>query len=359
MKRTFIIAITAIISITLIVFIYNFLFNLFNIHTIDSEIRRAYIEALKDFNEFRDTNLHPELKIISSDFVVHKWGRITQTEDMFYKVMMILPKNYTFKKAKEHDLKSFSAFTWEGKIYIVKENFNRKSIKETILHELEHLYQKRFNITDDGTFDGERAKASVIEGDAKFTSKMILNYKIEKENTSTFEINEENAYFMLSYLPYVYGYNFIIEVYNRTKSTDIILENPPKSMEQVIHPKKYFSKEEFIVPKAHLKNEIRNDRLGEMFLFIFLATHVLDSASFHASKGWNGDTFVMNHTSWLWNISFDSEEDAIQFEFAVNIMLQKIGEKSDGVYIISDKYIPQSINVERKGSFVVIKSSLR
>ena len=311
------------------------------------EIEETYKQALKDFNEFRGTDFNPELEVVDTDFVLKHWGGYSESESLFYKAMMILPANYSFKKAKEHDLRSFVAFVWEGKIYVVKENFDKETFKRTVYHELEHLYQNRFNISSDGTFDGEKAKAAAIEGDARLIARILAKEPLEKERIM--EINEDNAYFVLSSLHYALGYNLALEVYNRTGDTVYLLQNPPKTTEQILHPEKYFKNESFL----NLDGE---DRLGELFLFVFLATHTLDSSARIAAEGWNGDAYTINESGWIWKIAFDSEKDAEEFEIAVNLMLTKVGEKEGDVYVVKEKYLPQTIKVERKNEIVILRS---
>ncbi|MBE8539021.1 hypothetical protein [Geoglobus acetivorans] len=317
---------------------------------IDADIRKNYDDALKTFNAFRNTDLNPELKIVDTEWVIEKWGNYDQKDEIFYKAMLLLPANYSFKKAKEHDLSSFVAFTWEGKIYVVKDNFNEETFRRTVYHELEHLYQERFNITSDGTFDGEKAKASTIEGDAKLISRVLARENYTKESLS--EVDEKNAYFLLGYAPYLFGYNLAIEVFNRTNDTVSLLERPPTTMEQVIHPEKYFAKEGF--ERVYLGDN--QNRLGELFVLFFLAAHTDDSIAWVAAEGWNGDAYTLNDTGWQWKISFDSEKDAVEFYYAVNNMLKILGNFEDGYYTIEGKYLPQKIKVELDGNYVTLTS---
>jgi len=315
-----------------------------------AEIKEKYENALKKFNEFRKVDLNPGLEVVDTEWVVKRWGSYEHKEELFYKAMLLLPANYSFEKAKEHDLSSFVAFTWEGKIYVVKDNYNPQTFERTIYHELEHLFQERFDIKSDGTFDGEKAKASAIEGDAKLISRMLAGDEYRKEKLS--ELNEDNAYYLLGYAPYLFGYNLAIEVLNRTNDTTLLLENPPKTMEQVIHPEKYFKVEDF--EQIHISE--KQNRLGELFILFFLGAHVYDSVAFIASEGWNGDAYLLNDTGWVWKISFDSEKDAQEFEFAVKGMLTKIGENEDGFFVVKDKYLPQKIKIEKHGRYVTLIS---
>lgn len=318
---------------------------------IDQDIKESYESALKEFNTFRNADLNPELEIVDQKWVIEKWGSYEQKDELFYKAMMLLPANYSFKKAKEHDLSSFVAFTWEGKIYVVKENFDEKTFKRTVYHELEHLYQEKFDIKSDGTFDAEKAKASAIEGDAKLISRILSNESFEKENLS--ELDEENAYALFGYAPYLFGFNLAIEVYNRTGDTIYMLENPPKTMEQVIHPEKYFAGESFEM----LRIDENQNRLGELFILFFLGAHIHDSIAWVSAEGWNGDAYVLNDSGWKWLISFDTEKDASEFYYAINNMLSKLGKKEDNKYIITEKYLPQEIEIEISGNHVKIESA--
>ncbi len=318
--------------------------------SIDRNIKKSYEDAVKTFNEFRGSDLNPELKIVDKNWVIKHWGSYEPKEEIFYKAMLLLPANYSFKKAKEHDLGSFAAFTWEGNIYVVRENFKEDTFKRTVYHELEHLFQNRYNISSDGTFDGEKAKASAIEGDAKLISRVIAGDGYKKETLS--ELDENNAYFLLGYAPYLFGYNLAIEVFNRTGDTIAMLKNPPETMEQVIHPEKYFSKEGY--EKVYLgKNQ---NRLGELFLLFFLGAHVSDRIAWIAAEGWNGDAYILNDTGWMWKISFDSKKDAVEFYYAVSNMMSELGIKENGEFVIKEKYLPQKIKIKLDGNYVTLTS---
>ncbi len=319
-------------------------------YSIDQSIKKSYEEAVERFNHFRNSDLNPELRIVDKDWVIQQWGSFEQKEEVFYKAMMLLPANYSFKKAKEHDLGSFVAFTWEGKIYVVRENFDEKTFKRTVYHELEHLFQERYAISSDGTFDGDKAKASAIEGDAKLISRVIAGESYGKENLS--ELDEDNAYFLLGYAPYLFGYNLAIEVFNRTGDTITMIEIPPESMEQVMHPDRYFENEGF--EEINLGDE--QNRLGELFILFFLGAHVTDSIAWIAAEGWNGDAYILNDTGWIWKISFDSQKDAVEFYYAASNMMEKLGEKDGDGYLIKEKYLPQRIKIELDGRYVTITS---
>jgi len=339
--------------IFLVVFLSAFLLSCTSVYekgSLESKIKEDFKDALQKFNRFRNTDLNPDVEVVDKNWVIEHWGSYESKEELFYKAMLLLPANYTFKKAKEHDLGSFVAFTWKEKIFVVRENYDPESFKETIFHELEHLYQERFKITSDGSFDGEKAKASAIEGDAKLISRILSNQTYKKEELS--ELNEENAYFLLSYAPYLFGFNLAIETFNRTGDTLLLLQNPPSTMEQVIHPEKYFAHEGF----ERIKIGENQDRLGELFMIFFLASHVDDYIATIASEGWNGDAYLLNDTGWMWKVSFDTERDAVEFQYACNNMLTKIGEKVNGYFIVRGKYLPQKIKIERDGRYVTLVS---
>ncbi len=319
-------------------------------YSVDRNIKKSYEEAVERFNEFRSSDLNPELEIVDREWVIQQWGSYEQKEEIFYKAMFLLPANYSFKKAKEHDLGSFVAFTWEGKIYVVRENFDEKTFKRTIYHELEHLFQEKYSISSDGTFDGEKAKASAIEGDAKLISRVIAGDEYGRESLS--ELEEDNAYFLLGYAPYLFGYNLAIEVFNRTGDTITMIENPPESMEQVMHPERYFENEGF---EEIFLGDGQN-RLGELFILFFLGAHVYDSIAWVAAEGWNGDAYILNETGWVWKISFDSQKDAVEFYYAVSNMMSRLGEKDGEGYVIREKYLPQKIKIEPDGNYVIITS---
>jgi len=64
----------------------------------------------------------------------------------------------------------FRVAKWQGRIYVVEENFDPTDefkAKSTFVHELTHILQESYSIpARPKTFDGDKAKTSLTEGDA-------------------------------------------------------------------------------------------------------------------------------------------------------------------------------------------------
>lgn len=335
------------------------------------KVEGLYSNVMRNFSKIRGYDVEVPLKVVTVQWVLERWGaekvdsEYLRNEELFLKSLLLVPKNFSYPERKSEEVRSFRAFSWEGAIYVVYENFNPdESAAETMAHELEHIVQEKyFELKSDGSYDGEKAYAATIEGDAVLMGWLYTKKNISIEHYEMSEINERNCLDFLYHFPYIYGARFVCEAYinGGYAEVDKILKNLPQTTEQIIHPEKYYSNEgfEYIGEDAFAQNMelIKKDRLGEILVFVFLAAHIDDDVASKAAEGWNGDSYILykntNGFIWRWTIAWDSKEDAYEFYNAVKEMLSDVGWGDDGW--VNAPYIEQRVEVELNGKAVIIK----
>lgn len=168
----------------------------------EQEVENLYEEVKSNFTQLRGYELdNVSIKIVTKQWVKDRWGsqavqeqvpQYLKNQELYFKPLMVVDENFSYYQRKNEEVGGFMAFSWGGNVYVVKENFDPKSpgAGETLAHELEHLVQARqFNLENDGTYDGDRAVGSIIEGDVVLAGKLYAGKNITP--TRSFEVNEE------------------------------------------------------------------------------------------------------------------------------------------------------------------------
>lgn len=103
------------------------------------------------------------------------------------------------------------------------------------------------------------------------------------------------------------------------------LENPPRSMEQVLHPEKYLGSPgsedepvEVALPEAGSRKPDFDGTLGEFLIRVLLRAGTEGEAATDAAAGWDGDRYAVLDSGGgsyrlVWRSVWDSEEDAREF----------------------------------------------
>ncbi len=337
----------------------------------EQEVKDLYQEVKADFTQLRGYDLdNVTVKVVTQQWVKDRWGSqkvqeqvptYLKDQELFFKSLMIVDDNFSYYQRKNQEVAGFMAFSWEGDVYVVKENFDPSSpgAKETLAHELEHLVQARqFNLKNDGTYDGERAVGSIIEGDAILAGKLFAGKNVSP--TRSFEVNEDNSLNFMYMFSYNFGYPYIAHMYQKEgyEGVNEILRNYPITTEQIIHYN--YSRSESREPdNDEFEGElVKEDRLGELVAFTFLAAHLNDTTARKAAEGWDGDSYVLyrdnNSFNWQWKIAWESESDAEEFYHASRDLLDELGSSEGNKWMISEKYLPQDIEVALNGTLVVL-----
>lgn len=338
----------------------------------EQEVKDLYREVKTNFTQFRGYELeNVSIKVVTTQWVKDRWGsqkvqeqvpQYLKDQELFFKSLMVVDENFSYYKRKNQEVAGFMAFSWEGDVYVVKENFdpNSPGAGETLAHELEHLVQARqFNLENDGTYDGERAVGSIIEGDAILAAKLYAGKNISP--TRSFEVNEDNSLNFMYMFSYNFGYPYIAKIHQKEgyEGVNEVLKNYPITTKQIIHYN--YSRNEFKeLDNDEFPGELaKEDRLGELVTFTFLAAHLNDTIAREAAEGWNGDSYVLyrdnNSFNWQWKIAWDTENDARDFYNTSRDMLSNLGNYRGGSWAISEKYLDQKIEIALDGSTVVLE----
>jgi len=130
--------------------------------------------------------------------------------------------------------------------------------------------------------------------------------------------------------PYVQGRALAMAAYKKGGFALLneLMERPPRSMEQVLHPEKYLggpgSSDEPVPVKLSETRDAEVDfegRLGEFLIQVLLRGGPARAQANAAAAGWGGDAFAVLRTSegfrLVWRSVWDSVEDAREFESAL------------------------------------------
>ena len=188
------------------------------------------------------------------------------------------------------------------------------------------------------------AISALIEGDATTaqTQYMLSNYDFTElakllESTLAAQADiPEAPYFLQRSLefPYTEGAAFvaILNQLGEFAAVDAVFNDLPRSTEQILHPEKYFDKEEPVVldipddmPLGGWEVQAENV-LGEFFLKTWLETLGATDAE-KAAAGWGGDVYAVfennsGGTALAATIAWDTSQDAKEFFTALSNALE-------------------------------------
>jgi hypothetical protein len=224
----------------------------------------------------------------------------------------------------------------------------------TIMHELVHALQDQYinldsllNAKGGGDDDQQAAAQAVIEGEATFEQvssmfggstnvasrlpggwdrvrDMIRDDHSQPIFTAAPMVIQEELLF-----PYINGAEFVRRFKEREPGK-LPFQDMPKSTEQVMHDRAYFSTPRdapvrITLPKV--AGSIYENTLGEFDTRLFLFEHLHDQqVAARAAMGWGGDRYVIVHTQSgngvVWVTAWDSAIDAAEFVDALGQAIQ-------------------------------------
>ena len=128
--------------------------------------------------------------------------------------------------------------------------------------------------------------------------------------------------------PYFDGRNLAAAIFSKGGFALLnqMLESPPRSMEQVLHPEKYLDAVdepvEVALPEAGAAKPAFEGTLGEFLIRVLLREGAESELAARAAAGWDGDRYAVVETGggWhrlLWRSVWDSEADAREFRDAL------------------------------------------
>jgi hypothetical protein len=207
-------------------------------------------------------------------------------------------------------------------LYLVTESVNMFASEETVYaHEYTHALQDqhfglaRF-LSEDLNADQAISARALIEGDATL---VMGAYQFTEITDSELQYMAYRASFVepevidsispslgvLTFFPYLEGtsfvYNLWVDAGFSWERVNAAYDAPPASSEQVMHPEKYFARDE---PRAVSLpdlgpvldegwQEVDRDVLGEIGLLAWLLDHLDYEAAAAAAAGWGGDSYSL------------------------------------------------------------------
>lgn len=358
----------------IILVLSSFLVNTLPVNESDEEYKARVENLLKEtitiFKDIRGVSLETvDVEVITIEWAKENWGKAyaepdianIRREETVYRALFMISESESLYEARVEWWGMVVSAVWLNKIYVVKEYFNpsdKVNAEKTLIHELTHIMQSSFSIPYTPTFDGEKARAALIEGDARLMEEAYANQTMEGSIKLQFapakaygkypEISfnsEPNALpesiSRLNYFPYEYGLKFVKALYSKGgwEMINKAYGNPPVTTEQVMHPEKYLANETCIETESPPISEedwqiMKNERFGEYFILVMLDRWIPPAEASKAAEGWSGDNFTYYERGddyiFTWNIMWDSAEDALEFLTAFQSMMRAVGAEEEG-----------------------------
>lgn len=353
-------------------------------------------DAREEFEDIRGVSVREvTLEVVNQSWVTENWGKAyadseieeIRIEEKIYKALFMISQDVSLYEARLEWTGMFHAAKWQGKIYVVEENFdvtNEFKAKSTFVHELTHIMQESYSLPERTTFDGAKALTSLKEGDATFMADIFKNhevipvsYSVTPDDGTSLSVplvllfgdvvqpTLPDTIDDLNRFPYRYGVEFVKELYAQGgwETVEEAYENPPNTTEQIMHPEKYFAQEDVQTVEApsitgewNLK---KTDSFGKYFILVMLDNWISETEAEKAAEGWGGDNFTYYEKDddflFTWNIAWDSKDDAQEFYFAFQEMMDKTSaEKQTGGYWFADE---RYISIQWNENSTLIKSS--
>ncbi len=303
-------------------------------------------EAKEQFINIREVSVREvTLEVVNQSWVMQNWGvayidpeEITIEENV-YKSLFMISQDVNLTEVELDWTGMFRAAKWQGKIYVVEDNFDitdELKAKSTFIHELTHIMQETYSLPTRTTFDGGKALTSLKEGDATlmadtFKNNGIVPSSAEISMPSTASLPESIN--KLNRFVYRYGVEYVKALYQHGDwgTVNEAYMNPPTTTEQIMHPEKYFTQEDSLTTEAPSITDgwslKKTDRFGEYFIFVMLDSWLSENDAEIASTGWGGDIFNYYEKDddflFTWNIVWDSKDDAHEFYIAFQEMMYK------------------------------------
>lgn len=297
---------------------------------------------------------------------------LAKKENLFVYLMGFSDKEVELKKQRKSIFLNNVIGLYNEKtkeLYVLDAYRNIDKVNSLIIvHELRHSIQDQyFNLLkilgDYSDFDDRKLAAlSAVEGDATFLMmKYAQKYTPFPLNPDSYEssfIKEPLISFLpisnLSAIPYVpdivksqmimpyfRGLKFINYIFKKKKWEKVneVLNSPPESTEQILHPKKYLKGEIPIKVKIDYEPDVYKlyhyGVIGEYYLNILLKE---DNKYVDYALGWGGDRFKVYknllHYFLLWESVWDKEKFCTSF------------------YIYFKKFIEKKFNVNFKNGCI-------
>ena len=347
------------------------------------QAQKLFKDAYGQVERIRNVTLpQVDLVVVTKDWAIQTWGvgyaqpdlQNIQRTERIYKGLFLIPENSSLYQAQVDWAGNIGAASWNGKIYVVRENFNPFNYPDaeaTFVHELTHVMQNQFSIPSiTTTFDSDRARTALIEGDASFMGDFFINQtkassapgktKVPQSFLTFLEIPQLTGFHPsipqsisnFDYFPYTYGKDFTKSLYEKGgwETVTQAYANPPNTTEQIMHPEKYFAAEpaQTVSTPSSVEKDwtaMKTDQYGEYFIQIMLSNWLSPNQSKIGAAGWGGDNMTYyergNEYLFTWKIGWDSASDASEFSIAFHDMMKAAGatRESNSQWYANGRYL--------------------
>ena len=348
----------------------------------EAQSRKVFNDAKTQFESIRNVTLPSDITLIvyTREQAKERWGRgyadanldTIRRQENVYKGLFMMAEDESLYEAAVEWTASWTAATLGNEIYVIYENFDpwdMPSAESTMIHELTHVWQPDLvNPTD---YDTDKAHIALVEGDASYMGEYFkTQYNIHASPKDLYSISGVPAFLIdipslnavhpstpdtvskLNWFPYTYGEIFVTSLIDSGGWARLNLcyepAYTPSTTEQILHLDKYYANETAIPTDSPAIADdswtpIQNSRgyysdtYGEYFIQVILGNWLKgDNAqkALDASAGWGGDNFTYYEKGsdflFTWNITWDSVQDASEFNQALTHMLDLAGANNQG-----------------------------
>lgn len=333
------------------------------------EILTQAMEIAKEITEIRNLTFRgtPRFIVVDIEWATKRTSSRTNRElktwGKIYRLTMLVPQDYDTVKAATQYRASWIAATMGNKIYIVEENFRDSgdTAYRVIAHELVHVLQKEyFDPPTPKFFDERLAVSALIEGDADLVAdEYSKRHSLRVFKTTRLTLHD--PYIALHSFPYVYGEKFVKFLYDQGgwELVNKAYKNLPSSTEQIMHPQKYLKGEapkRVVVSIDKSYRLIHEDRLGEFYVYVLVATKLGIKNASKVAEGWDGDKVLLlnngTHELLIWKTLWETSLDAREFYDALVQIAEMQGVKEDGSYRVGD----MMVSIKMRGKEVELKA---
>jgi hypothetical protein len=365
-----------------------------------AQAQKIFNDAYGAWEQIRNGSLpQVELVVVTKQWAIDTWGKgyaqqnsqAIAIQQNIYQGLFLIPQNRSLYQATVNWAGNYVAATWEGKIYVVKENFNPwdlPSSEATFVHELTHIWQQ--SLPAPTTFDEDKAHTALIEGDASFMADTYTN--LTKSGILKADVMASNSDFPsdiitlaeihpdtlsnLDYFPYTQGEIFVGALHqsggfatiNRAYTTAYV----PSSTAQILNPELYFENvtaKQVSLPtptdgnwtQKQTSYEQNYNTYGEYFINDLLGSWLPENQAQTISAGWVGDNFTYyqdggNSSSYLfiWNIQWNDNSSANAFLTAFQNIAkdnQALSEVNNQ-WFSNERYLSISLNADENSTFI-------
>jgi hypothetical protein len=381
------------------------------------QVNQIFKDAKIQFEYLRNVTLPRNIKLFvyTKQQAIDRWGKesfladtasIVRQENI-YKSLFLMTENESLQSASTDWVASWTAVTVDNEIYVIYENFqpwDMPNAEAILIHELTHVWQN--SILSPITYDNYLSQNALIEGDASYMADYYL--RTQNSNSSNNSSNPYNYYNILpvailyyisqqnfiypnvldtvtklNWFPYIEGNTFVSTLVNTTNGWDKLnqcyttpYDYMPSSTAQILHPNKYFAGE---TPKSTLAPTpadsnwkiisssygYTSDTYGEYFIYLMLNQWLNDNQAQKASMGWGGDNFTYYEKDsdflFIWNITWDSTQDASEFYQAFTDMLKltqaKLQSNNNNQWLTNDRYLTLTWNPNTTTTLIICSTN--